>query len=396
MKALHIIPGLTNASGPTHALIQLVKSLEASGVDVSLAYLGNRLPNQIEPDLKRGEVFACDAVWFRHWGYSPELRSLLERRITEFDLLHIHSLWLYPSLIASKLARTHGIPYIIRPAGSLEPAALNHRNLSKRIYFALWERDVINHAEQIHAVSQQEQRNIESLNFAPDCFTIPNGIPPENFTDLPSISVAKNKLDIAPERPVITYVGRLHPIKGLEIMIPVVRSLKKDFPKLLFLVCGPQGHSYAQELASKFERNGILDSTRFLGEVDQEKKILAYRAADVAVLPSKTENFGIVAAEALAAETPVIASEHTPWSALKDIEAGDWIPLDPVVWARTIKAYLQSPEWRKSSGIRGRDFVMREFAWPEIGKRMKRAYLDILTARSTPRFKDPSKTTKGE
>ncbi len=378
MKVLHIIPGLTNASGPTHALIQLVSSLETAGVEVSIAYLGDRLKNQIEPLLKRGQVFACNTIWFRHWGYSPELRSLLKRRISEFDLLHIHSLWLYPGLIASKIAREAGIPYIIRPAGSLEPAALNHKSFIKRLYFSIWEKHVIKHAKRIHAVSEQERKNIEALKLGTKCFAIQNGISPDVFSNLPSRQAAREALEIDQKRPVITYVGRLHPIKGLEIMIPVVQSLKKDFPNLLFLICGPQKNNYAQGLRSAFENSEILESTRFLGEVNQAKKILAYRVADIAILPSKTENFGIVAAEALASETPVVASEHTPWSALKKEDAGDWIPLDPSTWTRTIRRYIQSPDWRMSSGKRGREFVMREFAWPEIGMRMKRIYADIL------------------
>ncbi len=385
MKVLHVIPGLTNSSGPTHALVQLVTSLEKVGVDVSVAYLGDRLKNQTEPKLSRGQVFACNTRYLRHWGYSPELRILLESIAPQHDLLHIHSLWLYPGLIASNVARRLKLPYIVRPAGSLEPEALNRRGILKRCYFAAWEKDIINNACLIHATSKQEQENIESLNLTPPCVTIPNGIQPEDFSQLPSREEARSKLKIEQQRPVLTYVGRIHPIKGLEMMAAVIRSLRDEFPNLLFLICGPDEHAYARDLKSTFDDHGVLDSVRFLGEVDQTQKILAYRSGDLALLPSKTENFGIVAAEALASETPVIASVHTPWNILEESGAGAWIPREPGLWAETIEGYLRNPETRRESGLRGRSLVLSTFAWPSIGRQMKQTYSELLhSPKTTP------------
>ena len=156
MRVLHIIPGLTNASGPTHALIQLVESLEASGIDVSVTYLSNRLKEQIEPTLNRGNVYPFKTTLLNYWGFSPQLRSFLDKNINSFDLIHIHSLWLYPGLIGSKMAQRHNVPYLIRPAGSLEPEALKHKSFSKRLYYSQIERAIINNAALIHAVSPQE------------------------------------------------------------------------------------------------------------------------------------------------------------------------------------------------------------------------------------------------
>ena len=378
MRVLHVIPGLTNASGPTHALIQLVESLETIGIDVSVSYLGDRLEEQIEPTLRRGNIYPFKTVYLKHWGYSPGLHSFLDQHIASFDLVHIHSLWLYPGFIGSKMALKHQVPYLIRPAGSLEPEALAHKSLLKRLYFSQIEEQIINKAALIHAVSAQEQSNIERLGFSPRCITIPNGISPNNYSELPSKERARQILNVPSDAPVLCYVGRIHPIKGLELLVPIMKGLVEAFPTLQLIIGGPNTHPYAKDLMTQFKDVKLQHAVSFLGELDKAKKLLAYRAADLTVLPSKSENFAIVVAESLASETPVIASNRTPWEVLTKADAGEWIDLAPNLWIDTIKRRLASPEWILDAGRRGRKLVMNEFCWPSIARRLHRVYHEIL------------------
>ena len=378
LKILHVIPGLTNASGPTQALLNLIKASEAKKAEISVAFLGNRLKNQITPNLQHGEVFDCQALGLKHWGYSPQLRSLLAQKIDNFDVVHLHSLWLYPGLAGSRAARKHKIPYIIRPAGSLDPEALLHKNLLKSLYFNLIEKQVLDSASLIHAVSEQEQRNIQKLELRPSCINIPNGIDPTLFSELPSKAKARSALKLNQKSLILLFIGRFHQINGLELLIPVIQDLAHQFPMLKLVLAGPDQTSFAAQLKRQFCASGISPLVEFLGELDEKSKINAYRAADLFLLPSKSENFGIVVAEALAAETPVIVSNQTPWEIVGKENAGDWIERDPRVWTKTIARRLESKEWLARAGINGRRLILKNFSWPKIGERMIAAYHQIL------------------
>lgn len=379
MKVLHVIPSLANASGPTQALLQLVAHLEQLGVEISLAYLGNRLPDQKTPKLHLGQVHACRASGLRHWGYSPELSRLLHDRAKEFDLLHIHSLWLYPSLIASSVARKYGIPYLLRPAGSLEPQALSRRAGLKQLYFHLCERRIIENAAAIHAVSSQERDHVATMNLGPECVMIPNGIDTTPYESLPPQAEARAHFAISPSRPVLLYVGRIHPIKGLDLLVPILQRLRNRFPDILLLIGGPDQTPYAHELKASYERGGVLPQCQFLGELNAASKALAYRAADLFVLPSLSENFGLVVAEAMAAGTPAIVSDQTPWALLKTRDAGEWLQRDPATWAQTLEQRLNDPGWRQKAGENASKLVRENYAWPEISRQMRELYERIAT-----------------
>ena len=352
------------------------------GADVSVAYLGNRLKNQISPNLSRGTVYNCQARGLKHWGYSPQLRSTLDKHISNFDVVHLHSLWLYPGLAASRAALKHKIPYVIRPAGSLDPEALTHKSLSKRLYFRLIEKRILNNASLIHAVSDQERENIDGFHFKPPCKTIPNGIDPTVFSNLPSRSNARSEFNLNGTDKILLFLGRFHSIKGLELLIPMIQDLAPKIPDLKLLLAGPNGTPYAEQFKSRIQELGISSYFRFLGELDEKEKIFAYRAADLLLLPSKSENFGIVVAEALAAETPVVVSRYTPWSIVNQEKAGDWLDLDPKLWSQTIETRLRSKDWMASAGLRGRRLILEKYSWPKIGERMLATYHQVLEAQS--------------
>ncbi len=384
MRVLHIIPGLANASGPAQALRELVLHLEQLGVDVSVAYLSNRLENQEPPDLVHGRVYPCRAVGLIHWGYSPDLKRLLEEQIQTFDIVHIHSLWLYPGWIASRLARRFGIPYLIRPAGSLEPVALQHKSLPKRLYYQLIEKKIINSAARIHAVSDQEAHNIEPFQFTPPSVVVPNGILPDRFDQPPSRTEARSLLGLPKDVPLLLYLGRLHPIKGMEFLAELVQKLTPLHPDLHLAIAGPDQHDYAQRLKAHYQSAGIAPQITYLGEVRAEKKLAAYGAADLFVLPSKSENFGLVVAEALATGTPAIVSEHTPWQSLNTHQAGAWLPLDSARWVDAISPLLTSTTALAAAGARGKKLATEEFAWQSIAQKQLKIYEEITATRRQP------------
>lgn len=375
MKVLHVIPSLVNASGPTHSFLSLTRNLALLGVEVSIAYLANRLPNQICPQTN-GEIIACRAIRPMHWGYSPELKHELEARIDTFDLIHIHSLWLYPDLISSSLASRNGIPYIIRPAGSLEPEALTHRAGIKRLYFQLIERKVIDRAAFIHATSRQEKFSIDSLGFAPECKVLPNGIEPDNFAKLPSRAEARRFFGIPADTPTLVYLGRFHHIKGIDILPEVIAGLRKRFPTIKLVMAGPLNTPYARKFQDQIAQADLSAHIQFVGEVQGEQKELVLRAADLLLLPSRSENFGVVVAESLASGTPAITSDQTPWEILRAKNIGDWIPRDTSQWTEAITNRLADKQWSYGVGERTRQVAFEEFSWSKIAEKTYELYTD--------------------
>ena len=384
MKALHIIPSLANWSGPTHVVVNLAENLTRLGCQVSVYHLEY---DGVEPLLPQAGLIETKAFSLTlpgppaRWGYSAGLARALRQTVARFDIVHIHSVWMYPTIAAVRACLKRAIPYVLRPAGSFRPQALFGNRMLKGLYYWLFEKAHLDNAAALHAVSMLEANEFQQLGFCAPVCIIPNGVASSLLGDFQSKETARSRFGLKAEEKVVLFLGRLHPIKGLDLLTASFAQVLQHLPEARLILAGPPAPTaptYAREVKRMVESQGIKEHTILTGELRGEAKWLAYRAADVFVLPSRSENFGIAVAEAMACGVPVVVSNQTPWQDVETHNAGCWVELKREEIAKHIIEILEQVELARKMGENGRDLVRKKYTWDRIAKRMLRVYENIV------------------
>ena len=381
MKILHVIPGLANSSGPTRVVINVSERLVRLGCEVSIFHLTGRGYDRVLPKDPRVEVKGFPIDWSRRWGYSRSLGKALRETVAQFDIVHIHSVWMYPTVAAARACRRRSVPYILRPAGSFRPEALLGNRTLKSVYYRLFEKSHLDNAALVHAVSTVEAEELRNFGVCAPISVIPNGVNSPDVSRVKSREEARLRLGLQPKAKVVLYLGRLHPIKGLDILTAVFASVLRRLPDAKLVIAGPAAPGYAREVAKMVKHHDIEEQTILTGEVRGWDKWAAYRAADVFVLPSRSENFGIVVAEAMACGVPVVVSKKTPWEDVETYNAGCWVNPEPDEVAKSIIEILENPDLARQMGENGRALVREKYTWDTLAKRMLRVYENIVAGR---------------
>jgi glycosyltransferase involved in cell wall biosynthesis len=320
------------------------------------------------------------------WDYAgiPILRRLrssrglsdaLQHAVRTTDVIHNHGLWLMPNVSAGRAAASGPTPLVISPRGMLAPAALAFSRVKKRVFWALLQGSAIRGAACIHATSEQEYAEIRGFGLANPVAIIPNGI---DLPDLPARPTARP----AAER-VVLSLGRIHPKKGLGRLIHAWSKVEVGHPGWRLKIVGPPEAGHDNELRALAIGLGL---TRVFvqGPIYGDAKTTAYWDADIFILPTLNENFGLTVAEALAAGTPVISTKGAPWSALESEGCGWWIDhgVEPLA-AALARAMALPREALKLMGGKGREWMARDFAWDRVAHEMLGVYL-WLARRAEP------------
>ena len=322
--------------------------------------------------------FRCSP--FRRYKFSLGLLQWLNQNARQFDLAHIHAVFSPVTSLAAAIARGRHLPYIIRPCGMLDPADLQKKQLLKQIYAALLERQNLAGAAAIHFTSQQEAKVSERFGLSgtgkipvPQDLVIPLGVTAGFF---------HNKLQEAPV-PIILFMSRIEPKKGLDLLIPALKNILDSGIDFQFILAGsnPQDADYETQIKEKIANSSLAKSTAITGFVSGDLKVELLAKADLFVLPSYYENFGIAVAEAMAAGTPVVISDRVHISEdIQQAEAG-WVgPLEVGAIASLIKSALLDPNERKRRGSNAKAYAEKHYNWGAIAQRTIEAYRQILSS----------------
>lgn len=311
------------------------------------------------------------------WDYArvPLLRGLrssqgLSRALRDAalraDVIHNHGLWLMPNVRAGTAAAFRPTPLVISPHGMLAPAALSFSRPKKRAFWRLLQGRAVRRAACIHATSEQEYEEIRFFGLANPVAIIPNGI------DLPELPVQPTAGCVS-ER-VVLSLGRIHPKKGLGGLVHAWSKVEARFPDWRLKIIGPPEAGHDNELRALADALGLVRAS-VEGPVYGDAKTAAYREADVFVLSTLNENFGLSLAEALAAGTPAISTKGAPWSRLHDEGCGWWIDhgIDSLAAALAQAMSLPS-EALKGMGAKGREWMARDFSWQCAARDMLDVY----------------------
>lgn len=289
-----------------------------------------------------------------------------------FELIHDHGLWQVCHLQVSWFASRLGIPRIVSPRGMLEPWALRHKGWKKRIAWRLYQRRQLNLCRLLHATSAEEGENLRNLGLTAPVQVIPNG------TDLPVLTRTHQAIPFSPHGSnVVLFLSRIHPKKGLELLLNAWAACRP--PGWRVRIAGPGDPSYIRQLKVLCQGLGIDDEVEWVGAAADSEKDLLYRSADLFVLPSYSENFGLVIAEALSYGIPVVTTTGCPWAELRSERAGWWVSPDHESILRGIReATSTDPEARREMGRKGRALIARKYGWESVARQMLTAYRRAL------------------
>lgn len=298
-----------------------------------------------------------------------------------FDVLHGHGIWQMPVHHMAKLAIKKNIPYIITPRGMLEPWALKQGKIKKKLALSLYQYSDIANATCIHATATMEAKQIRRLGFTNPIAVIPNGI---ELSQFPLIGRKKENK----KKRTLLFLSRIHPKKGIELLIEawsnIDLNLRQDWQ---IKIAGNGEKAYTGLLKKKLGEKGLQDEIEFIGPQYGKNKLLAYREADLFVLPTYSENFGIVIAEAMASEVPVITTKGTPWEELTSSKSGWWIDIGVEALHKTLQeALLLESDELKKMGERGRKLIEKNYSIESVAERMIEVYEWILNKGEKPSF----------
>ncbi len=372
MRLIHTVPAISEeATGPSYSVVRLCESLIAEGQEVTLAVL-DWTPMASPPRFVKAFPLGIGP---RRLGRSPEMRAWLTEQasLRSVEIIHNHSLWMMPNVYPGVVARKHNVPLVISPRGTLSEWAKQSGSVVKHLFWPLVQKPALAATVCFHATAEPEYENIRRMGFRQPVAIIPNGI------DIPP--VASKQAGISRT---LLFLGRVHPSKGLDMLLPAWQSVQDKFPDWRLVIAGPDNCGYLGEM-QQLTAQLRLKRVEFVGALKGAQKWEAYRKADLFVLPTYSENFGMTVAEALASGVPAIVTKGAPWRDLEQRRAGWWIDigLDPLVTCLN-HALTQSPDALVEMGQRGRVWMQTEFSWEQVGAMMGETYRWMLSGGNQP------------
>jgi glycosyltransferase involved in cell wall biosynthesis len=259
------------------------------------------------------------------------------------------------------------------------PWDLRHKYLKKWLYLALFERPRLNMAAAIHCTDEIEQQAIKQLGLRPPTFVVPNPIELGEFSSLPVKGRLRGRLGLSQNSMVTLFLGRISAKKGLDLAVRAFADVASTHSNAHFVIAGPDENGCGKRAQQLAHQLGLQDQAHFIGMVTGEDRLSALVDADLFILTSHSENFGMAAAEALAAGLPVLLSDQVGIARqVAQAEAGAIVPLDVSHIAHTWSALLENPGRLKAMGERGRKLVQQEYDADAVARKMLDVYRQVI------------------
>ena len=381
LRILHVVPTYFPAvryGGPVRSVHALCASLVRRGMEVSV-YTTN-IDGDGNSDVPLGTPVEMDGVLVHYYPvpvlrrlyWSPALAGQVRRTVTEFDLVHLHSVFLWPTYTAARFAHRAGVPYLMSPRGMLVGDVIRKKSrFLKSAWIELVEKRSLAQAARLHVTAEIEGDEAKALGLKlPEIVCVPNGVNwPSRHAPLAAGPYANTPM------PYALFLSRIDRKKGLDRLI----SAWKWVPDLTLIIAGNDEDDYLPGLKALAQREGVAGRLKFLGAVSDEHKWALYENAEMFVLPSYSENFGNVVAEAMSMACPVVITPDVGLAKLvSKAGAGVVTPGDPRILAQAIATLHADELQRKRMGAQGRRAAIEHLSWEGAASQMEVEYRRIL------------------
>lgn len=360
MKILHFIPSIDRSSGGVGTYMQLLA--KELGKLCNLYIVTTKSKHQLP--IENAHLITITSKWQHYCKMKKTWQKLLYE--IHPDLVHINCCWMPQCAWTQKWSQNAGYKVILSPHGMLEPWIIARHYWTKKLP-ALWlfQKQAICNANYLHATAESEKNNLLKLGYNKRIEVVPNGVDIEQISM--KSSWKRNKK--------ILFLSRIHIKKGIEFLLEAIANLKNQLKNYTIYIAGEGETEYVNQLKQKSKLLGISNIINFCGGIYENKKWDLFREADLFILPTYSENFGIVVAEALACGTPVITTKGTPWKELEINNCGWWIELNVKSIIESIQSFLQcTTEELECMGRNGRVLINNKYSTRKVAINMTNLY----------------------
>jgi glycosyltransferase involved in cell wall biosynthesis len=381
MKILQIVPSYYPAvryGGPIRSVHALSTALVSIGHEVHV--FTSSMDGPTDLDVPQAKPVNLDGVLVRYFRvpflrrlcWCPSMAAVLKSEVSSFDVIHLHSVFLWPTWAAARIARSSGVPFLVSPRGMLGPDVIRRKSrLVKSAWIRLIEQKTLRESAAVHITSELEGEEIRSLGLSlPWLCHVPNGVScPAKYSPLPHGPFAQLP------RPYALFLSRISWKKGLDRLI----KSWKWVPNLTLIIAGNDEENYVPQLTVLAGREGVSDRVRFIGEVSDVHKWALYENATMFILPSYSENFGNVVAEAMAVACPVVVTKEVGLASLV-LETGAGVVADgePALLAKAINELRSDEVRRKRYGLAGQRTVNAKLSWGAAAAQLAQVYQSVI------------------
>jgi glycosyltransferase involved in cell wall biosynthesis len=365
MKIIHVISYIRNESaGTTYATVELCEALQRNGCDITLYTLNPIIKREYNFKIK-----SYDTSWYSYpaLGNSNKMYYDLLDDAKDADIIHSHMLWMAPSYYAGIVADKLKKPYVCSPHGAMTKWAWNRSKWKKNIVMFLGQKRALKKVDCFHVTAELEAEELKELNYDAEITNITLGI------DIKEISFSKDK-----KLKRLVYLSRIHPVKGIDILLKAWNRVQDDFNEWELIIIG--GADINTSIDYPREMKELSESlknqrVKFLGKLFGKEKDEYLASADILVLPTHSENFGLAIAEALSMSVPVICTKGAPWKGLIEKKAGWWIDIGIEPLVETLKVALNTDKQiLDKMGQNGEEWMKKDFSWDSVAKKMIKTY----------------------
>jgi glycosyltransferase involved in cell wall biosynthesis len=388
LRVLHVIPSIGPArGGPSTVIRTMARGQVESGLEVHVATTDDNGPDRLPtpggaPVMEEGVFYWIFPRQTRFYTFSWPLTRWLLRRVAEFDVLHIHALFSFASVIAAICAQYRGIPYIVRPLGVLNRWGMHkRRRWLKGLSFRFIETRILRKAAGVQFTSEQEALEARQLGFDHSPLIVPNPV------DLPNSRTKRGRFraahpHLAGGAVVVLFLSRLDPKKGLDLLLAAFARVREEHPDATLVLAGDGDPTFIEMLKQDSERLGLQASILWAGFLQGDEKLAVLSDADVFVLPSYSENFGVAVVEAMAAGLPVIVSDqvgiHREISANR---AGLVVRCSERELADALDRMIKEPALRTEAGCNGPKLA-EHFSVKSVTRQLVDVYDGVISGRN--------------
>ena len=372
MKVLTFVSSIDLSSGgPSRSVPMLVKGLAELGVDITLMTIRSENMNVHALEGTTAKLKVLEPSFTRK-GIAQYLKE------EKFHLIQIQSMWDWPYHKVMVEARKQGIPYIVTPRGMLEPWSLSQKKWKKKLAWWLYQRNDVQKSVCVFTTAKMEADHVSDLGITTCKSVIPNGIETDGYPCKTAIEGVKKQ---------VLFLSRVHVKKGIELLFEAWKRIHPENTDWQLLVIGNGEAEYIHSLENRVESLGLKDCIKILPPVFGDAKIKVYQESALFCLPSFSENFGMVIAEAMSCGTPVITTTNCPWNILNETNTGWCIDLS----VDNLEHALREAMWMDANalydmGQRASKLIFDNFDYRSVTRKTLRLYEWLLNSGEKPEF----------